>query len=137
MATKSDNPFRIPKQFPNIIKYINKLSDGTVPPTAQCRIVTHNNREYLIETKGGTLYILGDGYGHASDHLSGVLANRFCSSIYSFVGLLTKLKPSVTKEVEDFLVWLRVENEKIKVKRDQERLENEADSLGYKLVARG
>ena len=132
MATK--NPYRIPKQFPNVIKYANKLTDGEVPSTAQCRIVTNDNRIHLIETKGGKLYLLGDSH---RPHLDGVLADRFCITIYSFVGLLAKLKPSTAKEVEDFLVWLRDAEDKTQEKRETERLEKEADSKGYKLVAKG
>jgi len=133
--TKLKNPFRLPKRFPNIIKYINRLVvDGTVPPTAVCRLATRDERLYMAETKNGKLYFIGERY---SKYLGGCMAGRFNSMIYSFIGLITKLNPSVEDEAEDFLEWVKQADHDYNRDLAEKDLRREASKLGLKVVAAG
>jgi len=132
---KLKNPFRLPKRFPNIIKYINRLvTDSTVPPTATCRLVTRDGRLYMAETKNGKLYFIGEGY---SKYLGGCMAGRFNTMIYSFIGLITKLNTGIDKEAADFLEWLKKADYDYSRSLAEKDLKREASKLGLKVVAAG
>jgi len=131
---KLKNPFRLPKRFPNIIRYINKLViDSEVPPTALCRIVTRDSRIHMAETQSGKLYFLGDYFSRS--YLGGCMAGRFNTMIYSFIGLITKLKPGLDAESSDFLEWLTKADHDYKKKIARDALEKEASTLGLTVVA--
>ncbi len=123
---KKTNRFKLPKQFPGIIKQLDRLVVAELPKKLRGTIVL----ERLVETKQG-LWLLGDS-GNSED-IEGVWAGRFNINIRPFLDGLAVLKPGLRKEINAFNTWFGERCRKEDAEAKFKQLSEDAMEIGYVL----
>lgn len=122
----TEGKYNVPKRFPYIIWQLERLQEGEIPQRLRGTLV---DRKMIVTKKG--LWLLGN-YGYC-DEVSGVLADRFNTSIYTVLDCLEILNPKKRGEIKRFREWLSEEDDRCKEERELEEIKQKARDRGYVL----
>jgi len=127
-------PYRIPKKFPFVISCLNKLCFLCEKPQYNwtgARVACSNTESIIISKDSKNILYIAEYRTHSID---GVRAGRFNSYISNYMCLLKQAYPKKSFEIDKFLEWVRIEDQKQYYRSKKDVLINEAKELGYSLV---
>jgi hypothetical protein len=128
------NRYKIPKKFPNVICFLNRVKDGKMPPSLRCTY-TRVHDSVILTTKDSVFLLEDHNSLFAQDIRGDDIAGRFKNSARHVFAVMEKeLASKHGKEVQLFGTWLRNADISIYNKRAVQQMREDAEYMGYKLV---